>query len=51
MHRGPFGHTGIGLTPAYRENVLISNNSAGGGVQVTGGINMGADSCNGVTCP
>ena len=45
-------NTGVGLDlasdAAYRENVI--NNNTGG--NVTGGVNMGSNSCNGTaTCP
>lgn len=51
-----YANTGYGLRldirSAYRENVINYNNSAGGNVQVTGGVDMGANACNGLlTCP
>ena len=48
LHPLVVGTLGVLLHAAYRENV-INNNTAG---TVTGGVNMGANSCNGTaTCP
>jgi hypothetical protein len=46
-------NTGLSGGVAYSGNTLMNNNSLGvlGGVQVTGGFNMGQNFCNNAVCP